>query len=162
MTEKEMYNHEWLRERILYYTKVDVLDKRRTRENVNARVIFCKIARELFWHTWRRIGEYLGKDHATAMHSANGFEVVKNYEHKFYNAFKMILVELEGEELIIKHHNFGLIDNLDEYIINYRESIKNKVEEIKQEIKIKQENKVIKNEAFTSVAKRFKELKNTI
>ena len=140
MTDKEMYNHQWLRERILYHTNVDVLDKKRTRENVNARVIFCKIARELFLHTWRKIGEYLSKDHATCMHSANGFEVIKNYEHKFYNAFKLILVELEGEELIIKYHNFGLIDNLEEYIIHYRESIKKVVEEIKQEKILQYEN----------------------
>ena len=140
MTNKELRNYQWLRERILYHTKVDVLDKRRTRENVNARVIFCKITRELFGHTWRKIAEYLGKDHATCMHSANGFEIIKNYEHRFYNAFKLILVELEGEELIIKYHNLGLIDNLEEYIINYRESIKKVVEEIKQEKILQYEN----------------------
>lgn len=135
-----MFNQEWLRERIIYYTKVDVLDKKRTRENVNARVIFCKIARDQFWQTWRQMGEYLGKDHATCLHSANGFDVLKNYEHRFYNAFKMILVELEGEELIVRHHNFGLIDNLEEHIIHYRETIKKVVEEIKQEKILQYEN----------------------
>ncbi|MEJ6792002.1 MAG: helix-turn-helix domain-containing protein [Lacinutrix sp.] len=149
MTEREIFNYKWIRERIIYYTDVDVLDTRRTRENVNARVVFCKIAREEFWHTWRRIGEYLGKDHATAMHSVKGFEVVKMYEHKFYKAFQMILIELEGEEMIIKHHNLGLKDDIDKEVLDYRESIKNTVEEIKKE-------------AFTSVAKRFKELQNTI
>ena len=136
--EKETFNYEWLRERIIYYTGVDVLDKRRTRENVNARVIFCKIAREQFWHTWRKIAEYLGKDHATCMHSANGFEVLKNYEHRFYNAFKLILVEIEGEELIVRFHNFGMIDNLDEHIKEYRETIKDTVTRLQKEYKIKE------------------------
>ena len=134
MTEKEMFNYKWLRERILYYTDVDVLDTRRTRENVNARVIFCKIAREQFWHTWRKMGEYLGKDHATCMHSANGFEVVKNYEHKFYKAFQMILVELEGEELMVRYHNFGVKENIDQEVLDYRESIKNKIKELQNTI----------------------------
>ena len=142
MTNKELRNYQWLRERILYHTKVDVLDKKRTRENVNARVIFCKIARELFGYTWIKIGYYLGKDHATCMHSVNGFEVLKNYEHRFYNAFKLILVELEGEELIIRYHNFGMIENLDKYIVHYRETIKKVVKEIKKE---SQETKELQN-----------------
>lgn len=144
--EKETFNYEWLRERIIYYTGIDVLDKRRTRENVNARVIFCKIAREQFWHTWIKIGEYLGKDHATCMHSANGFEVLKNYESRFYNAFKLILVEIEGEELIVRFHNFGMIDNLEEHIKEYRETIKNTVKRLQKE---HEQNKILQYENVT-------------
>ena len=76
------------------------------------------------------------------MHSVNGFEVLKNYEHRFYNAFKLILVELEGEELIIRYHNFGMIENLDKYIVHYRETIKKVVKEIKKE---SQETKELQN-----------------
>lgn len=140
MTErdKEINNYDWLRERVLYYTGIDVLDKKRARENVNARVIFCKIAREYFYYTYKNIGEFLGKDHATVIHSVNGFNVIKMYEHKFYKAFKLMLLELEGEELIVKGHRFGIEDELDNDIKEYREYIKNKVEQI-MEYKFKEE-----------------------
>lgn len=138
MTEREMFNYKWLRDRIIYYTDVDVLDNRRTRENVNARVIFSKIAREQFWHTWGRIGQYLGKDHATVMHSAKGFEVLKMYEYKFYKAFQMILIELEGEEMIVRHHNLGIKNEIDQEVIDYRESIKNTIKELRVKNKIKE------------------------
>tara|TARA_R110000737_G_scaffold210502_1_gene228183 strand:+ start:178 stop:591 length:414 start_codon:yes stop_codon:yes gene_type:complete len=130
MTEREITNYNWLAERILYYTDVNVLDKKRTRENVNARVVFCKIAKETFWSRVGHIGEFLGKNHATVIHSVKGFDVVKNYEHKFYKAFQLILLELEGEEMIVKHFSLGMIGEIDERVLNYRESIKEKVNKI--------------------------------
>jgi len=133
MTNKELRNYQWLRERILYHTKVDVLDKKRTRDNVNARVVFCKIAKETFWSRVGHIGEFLGKNHATVIHSVKGFDVVKNYEHKFYKAFQLILLELEGEDMIVKHFNLGMFDGIDKRVLNYRKSIKELVEKLELE-----------------------------
>jgi len=133
MTEREITNYNWLAERILYYTDINVLDKKRTRDNVNARVVFCKIAKETFWSRVGHIGEFLGKNHATVIHSVKGFDVVKNYEHKFYKAFQLILLELEGEDMIVKHFNLGMFDGIDKRVLNYRESIKELVEKLELE-----------------------------
>ncbi len=74
------------------------------------------------------------------MHSVKSFDVIKMYEHKFYKAFQMILVELEGEEMIIKHHNLGNKDSIDKEVLEYRQSIQNKVKKIQQNKILEYEN----------------------
>jgi hypothetical protein len=60
------------------------------------------------------------------------------YEHKFYKAFQMILIELEGEEMIVRHHNLGIKNEIDQEVIDYRESIKNTIKELRVKNKIKE------------------------
>ncbi len=62
--------------------------KRRKRHIVEARQIYCKIAKDTTKYTLQRIADVIVKDHATVLHSVricnNLIETNKDFKNKYY------------------------------------------------------------------------------
>jgi chromosomal replication initiation ATPase DnaA len=91
---------------------VDIFNRRRHRELVEARFIYCHIMRHEFNKTVSAIGRRLNKNHATVLHSLKGFEDLmslkdKEFREKYNRIINIIQTEYEvdtslTEEDIIK------------------------------------------------------------
>jgi chromosomal replication initiation ATPase DnaA len=91
---------------------VDIFNRRRHRELVEARFIYCHIMRYEFNKTVSSIGRKLNKNHATVLHSLKGFEDLmslkdKEFREKYNRIINIIQTEYEvdtslTEEDIIK------------------------------------------------------------
>lgn len=130
MTDTRSLEH--IRERILNYTEIDVKHKSKKRVYVYARMIFTKIMREEFLHTYEKIGDFLNRSHCAMLYSYNSFETIEKYEPKFYKTYKLILTELEQEDLIIRSKIFGAMED-EQQIIKIRDIIKDTINNIKPE-----------------------------
>lgn len=96
-------------------TNADVHAKNRKRENIDARGIFYKVAREVYRLGYTRIGEYLGKNHATILNGYNKFnnhyDTDKQLRYTYETVIKMLDhtdVEdymMESKDLIVKYIN---------------------------------------------------------
>jgi hypothetical protein len=91
---------DYIRERILFYTNIDVKDNSRKRDVVYARAIFTKLLRDAHLMPYQKIGDYLGKNHCTMMHSYKLFDTVQNYERRFYKVYRLLCMEIEQEDAI--------------------------------------------------------------
>ena len=88
---------EVIRKAVETITNCDVVIRTRQREYVQARSIFYRFARDNK-QTLQAIGQFLKRDHATAMHSLKKFEQDVEYDSVFranYNAVKDILGNLD-------------------------------------------------------------------
>ena len=91
---------ETIREAVEAVTKCDVTNRTRQDEYVQARRIFFKIGRDNK-QTFQALGSFLGRGHATVIHSLKKFEQDVQYDSYFranYNAVKDILGSLELKE----------------------------------------------------------------
>ena len=62
--------------------KVDLRDKRRTRELVDARRVYCYIARKLTNKGYQDIGRLIGKNHATMIHYMRDFDTLLKHDRQ--------------------------------------------------------------------------------
>ena len=121
-----------LRERILFYTDIDVKDKSRKRDVVYARVIFTKLLRDVHETPYQKIGDFLGKNHCTIMHCYKLFDTVQNYERRFYKVYRLLCMEIEQESAIrLKFPE--LQEQEDEKTELIRSCIKEAINELKPE-----------------------------
>ena len=68
-------------------TGIDLYEKTRQRENVYARSVAFKLARDLTLLPLQKIGKALNKNHATVLHALKNFEIIAMYEPKFYSVY---------------------------------------------------------------------------
>ena len=126
---------EHIRQRILYHSNIDVKEPSRKREYVYARIVFVKIMRDEFFEcTFEEISKFLGKNHSTLIYAYNKFYTIEKYEPKYYRMYKLLLIELEQEHLIIKSKVFGKLEQEKE-IAYAREVVIDVMEKAKEEIK---------------------------
>jgi hypothetical protein len=132
----KLESFEYVRQRIKFYTKIDVLDTIRKRENVYARIVFCKIMRDDFYETLGSIGNFLDKDHTTVLHSIRSFETLELYDDVFYKCYKYLQMELEEQNFLLNCKDFGSEEEQQKQILKIREVIKLATKEYSDEIKI--------------------------
>jgi len=63
--------------------KTEIMSERRTREYVMARQAIIYVARERTNMSFREIGEYFGKDHATVIHSCNQVRNLTEFDDEY-------------------------------------------------------------------------------
>jgi len=128
---------EHVRQRILYYSDLDVKEPSRKRDHVYARLVFVKIMRDEFLGcTYERIAKFLGRGHSTLVYAYNKFHTIEDYEPKYYKMYKLLLIELEQEHLIIKDKVFGYLEQEVEIALTREivaKSMNKAIKEIKQE-----------------------------
>lgn len=89
-----------IREAVEAVTRCDVVTRTRQVEYVQARMIFIKIARDNK-ETLQAIGGFIGRNHATMIHSLKKFEQDVQYDSGFrakYNSVRDILGNLDIKE----------------------------------------------------------------
>ena len=87
-------------------TGIDLLENTRQRENVYARNVVFKLARELTLLSLSKIGKALNKDHATVIHGIKQFEVIRMYEPQFYAVYLNIKGKYEtGNKMLVSDVN---------------------------------------------------------
>lgn len=69
----------------------DILSRTRKLEIVDARHIFCGIARDHHQYTLKTIGNFLNRDHTTAMHAVKNFHNRSNLEEGYQELVDKIL-----------------------------------------------------------------------
>ena len=62
--------------------KKKFLSPNRSRDIVDARMIFCAVARKEGGHTRKHIGETLNRDHATALHAIKNYKIFQKICNK--------------------------------------------------------------------------------
>lgn len=126
---------EHVRQRILFHSNLDVKEPSRKRDYVYARLVFVKIMRDEFLGcTFESIAKFLGKTHSSLVYAYNQFSTIENYEPKYYKMYKLLLIELEQEYLIIKSKVFGKIEHEKE-VVYAREVVADVMSKAKEEIK---------------------------
>ena len=150
MRNKNENSLEYLRQRILSYSNLDVKNTSSKRDYVYARVVFVKIMRDEFIDcTFENIAEFLGKKHCTLIYAYNQFTTIEKYESKYYQMYKFLLIELEQEHLIIKNKVFGHLEEEKE-IAYAREVVTSLMTIVQEEVKkYKKKIKEYKYEAVT-------------
>jgi chromosomal replication initiator protein len=72
----------------------DIVDKTRKREVVNGRFIFCGIMKEYFGYSLTKIGEFIGRDHTTVIHSIekyrDRYQTEEHYRSSVNNIYDKI------------------------------------------------------------------------
>lgn len=96
---------------------VDILDKTREREHVNARIIFSSILRER-GYSLTKIGSFLGKDHSSIVHylknvdwylktdktfASNYGLITSNYYEGYDPVYEMSCDEIKKEYILLKN-----------------------------------------------------------
>lgn len=127
MTDKQIKDLDYVRDKILFHTKIDVQNPESKIKNINARIIFCNIARIQYKEmSIKSIGNYLGKSHPSVSRYLRDFYLIQNYtnnyEKYYYEVYKSILFEMNSEKLIdIKKISKDYISNK---ILKVREALK--------------------------------------
>lgn len=69
-------------------TGVDLSLRSRIRHLVYARFLFFKLARDHTSHTFKDIGRFINKDHASVLHGIKQFDnVIREYEDELYEIY---------------------------------------------------------------------------
>lgn len=123
MTERQIKDLNYIKDRVEFYTGLDIRKKTREREYVYTRMIFCKIMREEFLMTMSAIGEYLGKSHCTIVHYMKNFDTIKNYEHNYFKVYNYIQLEMNAEHLFIGTNFMGKKRDISEDILEFNDKI---------------------------------------
>jgi chromosomal replication initiation ATPase DnaA len=72
---------------------VSLKEKKRNREYVDARIAFGYLARKKLKYTYKKIGEFLNKDHSNIIHYNKVFEGVFKSDNIFRDNFLKINIE---------------------------------------------------------------------
>tara|TARA_R110000744_G_scaffold143565_2_gene255508 strand:- start:2034 stop:2429 length:396 start_codon:yes stop_codon:yes gene_type:complete len=73
-------------------TNIDLLEKKQKRDNVYARALYCKIAKEKTDSTLKEIGELINKDHSTVLYAITKiFEEIEFCEPRLASIYKSII-----------------------------------------------------------------------
>jgi hypothetical protein len=112
-------------------TGVDVTQKSRKREVVEARAVYYKILKEIDKKkSLESIGESVGKNHATVIHSLNNYDIFEGFNPTLKLFKKEILSKLNFKSSLIDCSKDELINNLRIDILNLNEQIDNLQETI--------------------------------
>jgi|13_taG_2_1085334.scaffolds.fasta_scaffold02898_14 predicted transcriptional regulator len=130
MINKRERDLNYIKDRIKFYTGLDVRTDTRKREYVYARIIFNKILREHFMMTMSTIANYLGRSHASIVHSMKNFETIEKYEPNFYKVYQYILLEMESEQIVIGKKPMGEKQDIDKDVLKVREAIKKAIDSL--------------------------------
>tara|TARA_B100000768_G_scaffold174760_1_gene185419 strand:- start:1145 stop:1594 length:450 start_codon:yes stop_codon:yes gene_type:complete len=76
---------------ICQMSNVDIRDKTRKRNYVDARNVFYGISRKLTMHSHAVIGGFLNRDHATSVHGTKMFKILMASDQKFRDATRFAL-----------------------------------------------------------------------
>jgi len=80
-------------------TVSDILSKKRFTNFVDSRQLFCHIMRYRFGYTYKETGRFIGRDHATAIHSCkvheNKYRFDKEHKELSLRVFKSLSEFLE-------------------------------------------------------------------
>jgi len=104
-------------------TKADPLSTDRYRANVDARFMLFKICRELLNLTFMKIGNLVGKDHATVLYGCRQFDDLIVTDRQFRDNYEAVILLMDDIDLQSK------IDS-SEFLSDYI-TIKNKYEDLK-------------------------------
>jgi len=117
-------------------TKADPLSTDRYRANVDARFILFKICRELLHLTFMKIGNLVGKDHATVLYGCRKFDDLIVTDREFRDNYEAVVVLMNDIDLQSK------IDD-PEFLADYI-TIKSKYEDLKSQHKKTQQEYLAK------------------
>ena len=130
MTERQLKDLDYIEDRIVFYTGIDIRKNTRKREYVYARMVFIKIMREEFMMTLETIGKYLGRAHCTVVYALKNWDTIESYEPKYYKVYQYILLEMESEQIFIGRKPIGERRNIEQDILRVRKTIKDAVERL--------------------------------
>lgn len=136
MTEKQIKDLDYVRDKILFHTNIDVKNPESKIKNINARIIFCNIARIQYKEmSIKSIGNYLGKSHPSVSRYLRDFYLIQNYtnnyERYYYDVYKAILFEMNSEKLI----NIKKISK--DFVSNKISKLKQALKEVAEALQIK-------------------------
>lgn len=130
MTEREEKDLNYIKDRIEFYTGLDVRKNTRKRDYVYIRIVFSKIMREEFLMTYQTIGDYLGRSHCLILYSLKNWDTIEVYEPKLFKVYQYILLEMESEQIFIGKKPIGERRDIEKDILRVRETIKDAVESL--------------------------------
>lgn len=76
--------------------KVDIMEPSRRRIVIDARRVYCMLARKLTDETFQTIGAYIDKHHTTVMHMVNSYDDITQYDLSMKLIYDACLKELDG------------------------------------------------------------------
>jgi uncharacterized protein YozE (UPF0346 family) len=133
-------------------TGADVTAKDRHRDNVDARLIFYKVARDIFNISYTKIGTYLGKHHATVLHGLKQFDNIYDQDKGLRNCYEAVINLLDQTDL-------------DEYIVESKDLVVKYVQEKNAHLLLKQKHKVfnekIEDKAYEYITNMISEFRST-
>ena len=103
--------------------KKKFLSPNRSRDIVDARMIFCAVARKEGGHTLKHIGESLNRDHATALHAIKNYKILSTVDKKVKANYMKAVTLYRTLSYKPKWTNVGLIDTLFESNKKLRDKI---------------------------------------
>jgi len=130
MTQRQIKDLNYIKDRIEFYTGLDVRTDTRKREYVYARIVFSKIMRDRFFMTYQTIADYLGRSHCLILYSLNNWDTIEKYEKELYKVYQYILLEMDSEQIYIGRKPIGEKQDIDKDILKVREAIIDAVESL--------------------------------
>ncbi len=127
MTERQLKDLNYIKDRIEFYSGLDIRKKTREREYVYARMVFCKVMREEFLMTMSAIGKYLGKSHCTVVHYMKNFETIEKYEYNYNKMYNYILLEINAEHMFIGTSFMGKKRDISKDVLEVNDKIQEAV-----------------------------------
>ena len=88
------------------------LSPNRSREIVDARMIFCAVARKEGGYTLKHIGQTLNRDHATALHAIKNYKILSTVDKKIKQDYNKGVTLFRTLSYRPRWTNAGLIDTL--------------------------------------------------
>ena len=123
MTERQIKDLNYIKDRVEFYTGLDIRKKTREREYVYARMVFCKIMREEFFMTMDAIGKYLGKSHCTVVHYLKNFDTIVKYEYNYNKMYNYIQLEMNAEHMFIGTNFMGKKKDISKDVLDFNDKI---------------------------------------
>ena len=130
MTERQIRDLNYIKDRIEFYTGLDIRKDTRKREYVYARQVFSKIMREEFMMTMDTIGKYLGRSHCSIVYAMKNWDTIESYEPQYYKVYQYILLEMDSEQIFIGKKPVGEKRDIEQDILRVREAIKQTIESL--------------------------------
>jgi len=65
-------------------------DLSRKRDTIDARHIYCDVARQLDTFSYAEIGKVIHRDHSSVIHSCKRSEELKEFDKKYFEKFNMV------------------------------------------------------------------------
>lgn len=84
-----------IKESIERHFKVDLNSKKRSRDIVDARTMYCYIAKQLTDASTTSIGKVINRDHATVLHHNKKFNALYSTDKSFKRSYKDFISEHE-------------------------------------------------------------------
>lgn len=127
MTERQKKDLDHIKNRIEFYTGLDIRENTRERDYVYARMVFCKIMRDEFLMTMSAIGQYIGKAHCTVVYYIKNFDVIEKYDYNYNKMYNYILLEMDAENVFIGTKFMGKKRDVSKDILDAKDKIQNAV-----------------------------------